>query len=121
MTENEEALRAEVPRVCSIYCTQVWDKALNQARVEASFVLRKAKNIYYPPAIRAPSLSSSKIDAPPKVTDPEQHSLGKVPSPPGNPPEMDEQPKADEKGAELTKDVTLDNRALNCSPGALQR
>ena len=97
VTENKEALKAEVPGVCRIYCAQVWDEALNQARVEASFVLRKAKNIYYPPTIRAPSLSSSKIDAPPKVADPKQHSLGKVPSSPGNPPEMDKQPKADEK------------------------
>ena len=79
-------------------------------------MLRKAKNIYYPPAIRAPSLSSSKIDAPPKVAGPEQHSLGKVPSPPGNPPEMDEQPKPDEKGAEMTKDVTLDNTVPSAAP-----
>ena len=27
----------------------VWDEALNQAGVEASFMLRKAESIYYPP------------------------------------------------------------------------
>ena len=43
MVEIEDTLRAEVPRVRRLYCAQVWDDALNQARVEASFVLRKAE------------------------------------------------------------------------------
>ena len=61
-------------------------------------------------------MSSSKIDALPKVADPEQHNLCKVLSPPRNPPEMDEQPKADEKGDEMTKDVTLDNTVPSAVP-----
>ena len=106
--ETEEAFRAEVPGVCRIYYTQVWDEALNRVGVKASSVLRKAENVYYPSAIHAPSLSSSMIDTPPEVADPEQHSPGKVPPPPSNPPKMTEQPKANEKGAEMTKEVTLD-------------
>ena len=52
VAETEDSLRAEVPAVCRTYCALIWDEALNQAGVEASSVLRKAKSIYYPPAIR---------------------------------------------------------------------
>ena len=51
MAETEDALRAEVPAVCRTYCALTWDKALNQAGVEASSVLRKAGSVCYPPAI----------------------------------------------------------------------
>ena len=34
--------------VCKLYYSQVWAEALNQAGVEASSELRKAKNMYYP-------------------------------------------------------------------------
>ncbi|KAL0007968.1 hypothetical protein SO802_009470 [Lithocarpus litseifolius] len=57
VAETEEALRAEVSGVCRTYCRQVWLEALNQAGVEASSTLRKAKSVYYPAAIR-PSLPS---------------------------------------------------------------
>ena len=29
IAETEEALRAEVPVVCRIYCAKTWDEALN--------------------------------------------------------------------------------------------
>ena len=53
VVETEETLRAEVLAVCRIYYAQTWDEALNRARVEASFELRKAENVFYPLAIRA--------------------------------------------------------------------
>ena len=81
VVEIEEALRVEVLGVCRIYCAQVWDKALNKTGVEASFVLKKAENVYYPPAISASSSSNSKISAPPKVVDLEKHNPSKVPPP----------------------------------------
>ena len=59
VTETEEAFRAEVAEVCRFYCLQVWNEALNQARVEASSALRRAKNMYYPLAI---CISGSKAD-----------------------------------------------------------
>ena len=52
MVETEDSLKAEVPTMCRTYCALIWDEALNQAGVKASSVLRKAKSIYYPPAIR---------------------------------------------------------------------
>ena len=114
--ETEEALRAEVPGVCWIYCAQVWDEALNRDAVKASSMLRKEKNVYYPLAIRAPSSSSSKINAPPEVRDLEKHSPGKVLPPPGSPPKMAEQPTTDEKGAEMTKEVALDATVPPATP-----
>ena len=48
MAETEIALRAEVSEVCRNYCSQVWIEALNQVEVEASSMLRRAENIYYP-------------------------------------------------------------------------
>ena len=46
--EIEDALRVEVSGVCRNYCSQVWNEALNQAGVEASFILRKAESVYNP-------------------------------------------------------------------------
>ena len=60
MVETEEALGAEVSGVCRTYCAQVWDEALNEARVEASSMLRKVESVYYPPAIRLSGFSGSK-------------------------------------------------------------
>ena len=51
VAETEDALRAEVPVVCRTYCAQTWDEALNRARLEAFFKLRKTENIFYPQAI----------------------------------------------------------------------
>ena len=62
MAETEDTLRAEVPAVCRTYCAQTWEEALNQAGVEASFVLKRAESVYYPPAIRPASSSDSKAD-----------------------------------------------------------
>ena len=39
VAETEEALRAKVSKVCRYYCLQVWNEALNQAKVEASSTL----------------------------------------------------------------------------------
>ena len=41
-----------------LYCSQVWNKALKQAGVEASSDLWKVENVYYPPAIRETAPSS---------------------------------------------------------------
>ena len=65
VTETQATLKAQVPGVCRLYCSQVWNEALKQAGVEASSDLWKVENVYYPPAIRetAPSSSEAK-DAP---------------------------------------------------------
>nr|XP_023902107.1 uncharacterized protein LOC112013954 [Quercus suber] len=53
VAETEENFRAEVPAVCREYCALTWQEALDRAGVESSSELRKTKNIYFPPAIRA--------------------------------------------------------------------
>ena len=48
VADTKKALRAEVSGVYGTYCLQVWNESLNQARVKASSVLRKAESVYYP-------------------------------------------------------------------------
>jgi len=105
VAKTEDALRAKVPGVCGLYCAQVWDEALNQARVKASSMLRKVESVYYPEAICASSSSSSKVDIPPKVADLEKNNPEKVPPSSGSPPKVVEQPGATEKEAEASKGV----------------
>ena len=62
MAEMEETLRAEVPMVCHIYCTQTWDEALNRAGVEASFELRRPENVFYPEEIRTSAPPSNQAE-----------------------------------------------------------
>ena len=65
VAETQATLKAQVPGVCRLYCSQVWNEALKQAGVEVSSDLWKVENVYYPPTIRetAPSSSEAK-DAP---------------------------------------------------------
>ena len=68
VAETQATLMAQVPRVCRLYCSQVWNKALKQAGVEASSNLWKAERVYYPPAIREDAPFSSEVrDAPEEV------------------------------------------------------
>ena len=62
VVETEEVLKAKVLEVCMNYYLQMWNKALNQAKVEASSALRGAESVYYPPTIHASSSSKSKAD-----------------------------------------------------------
>ena len=52
VAETQVVFKAQIPGVCRLYCFQVWNEALKQARVEASSDLWKAKKVYCPPAIR---------------------------------------------------------------------
>ena len=90
----EEALRAEVLKVCRFCCLQVWNEALDQAGVEASSALRRAKNVNYPPTIRA---SGSKVDSVSKEDADNEASTAKI-LPSSNSPRKDtKQAKALEK------------------------
>ena len=68
VAETQAALKAQVPGVCKLYCSQVWNEALKQARVDASSNLWKAECVFYPPAIREDATPSSEVrDAPKEV------------------------------------------------------
>ena len=62
VVKTKDALKAEVPTVCRTYCALKWGEALNLAGVEASSMLRRAKSIYYPPAICPSNSSDPKVD-----------------------------------------------------------
>ena len=68
VAETQATLKAQVPGVCRLYCSQVWNEALKQAGVEASFNLWKAEHVYYPSTIREDAPSNSAVrDAPKEV------------------------------------------------------
>ena len=50
VAETQTAFKAQVLRICRLYCSQVWNEALKQAEVEASSILWKMENVYYPSA-----------------------------------------------------------------------
>ncbi|XP_050249313.1 uncharacterized protein LOC126696670 [Quercus robur] len=52
VAETQAILKAQIPGVCRLYCSQVWEEALKRAGVNASSDLWKAENIFYPTAIR---------------------------------------------------------------------
>ena len=65
VAETQATLKAQVPGVCRLYCSQVWNEALKQAGVEVVSDLWKVEHVYYPPAIRKAAPSSSEVrDAP---------------------------------------------------------
>ena len=66
VTKTQAALKAQVPGVCRLYCSQVWNEALKQAGVKASSNLWRVENVYYPPAIKETTPSSSKVRGVPK-------------------------------------------------------
>ena len=78
VAETEEALRAEVLEVCKFYCLQVWNEALDQVGIEASSTLRRAENVYYPPAIGTLGSSGSKADSASKEADEGKESPAKA-------------------------------------------
>ena len=51
VAKTQASLKAQIPGVCRLYCSQVWDEALKRAGVEASSDLWKAESVFYPPAI----------------------------------------------------------------------
>ena len=99
MVETEDAFRAEVSEVCRFYYLKVWKEALNQARVEAFFALRRAENVYYPQTIRA---SGSKVDSVSKEADEGEESPTKALPTTNISSEAAEHAKDAEKAVDLT-------------------
>ena len=105
MAKTEEALKAEVAEVCRFYCLQVWNEALDQAGVEAFSTLRRAKNVYYPPAIRS---SGSMADLVSSGTDEGKESPTKT-LPTANISSKEAEPSENaQKAADITQEVAHD-------------
>ena len=58
VAETQASLKAQIPGVCRLYCSQVWEEALKQAGVEASSDLWKTESIFYPSVIRETASTS---------------------------------------------------------------
>ena len=61
VAKTQATLKAQIPRVCKLYCFQVWNEALKQARVEASSDLWKVEKVYYPPTTMKPPLPAPRL------------------------------------------------------------
>ena len=108
VAETEEALRAEVSEVCRFYCLQVWNEAFDQARVETSSSLKRAKSVYYLPTIRASGSSGFKADIAPKEANEGKESPTKALPTANIPPKKAEQSEVAEKVADASKEVAHD-------------
>ena len=65
VADTQATLKVQIPGVCRLYCSRVWNEALKRAGVEASSDLWKAEKVYYPLAIRETASASSKaVSAP---------------------------------------------------------
>ena len=69
VAETQASLKPQIPGVCRLYCSQVWEEALKRVGVDASSDLWKVESIFYPPAIREAASASSEA-----VSD--QHEAG---------------------------------------------
>ena len=75
----------------------MWYEALNQAGVEASSALRRAENVYYPPAIRQFAPSFLRVDVKSEVAKVSKDSITNVIATSVNLSEEAERPGATEK------------------------
>lgn len=97
VAETQATLKAQVLGVCRLYYSQVWNEALKQARVEASFDLWKVENVYYPPAIREATFANSEADTTSEAANKDQASAANEPTPTDRPAEKVEHPGVSEK------------------------
>ena len=94
----------------------MWNEALDQAGVEASFTLRRAENVYYPPAIRASSSLSSKASSVSEEADEGKESPIEALPTANISPEAAEQFKVVEKAVDTTKEVAYDAQLPLATP-----
>ena len=67
IAETEKALRAEVPKVCRIFCARTWSEAFNRVGVETSSELYKPENVFYPEVIHPSVLLPHQADTPSSI------------------------------------------------------
>ena len=60
VADTQASLKAQIPGVCRLFCSQVWEEALKRVGVDASSDLWKVENIFYPTAICEATSTSSK-------------------------------------------------------------
>ena len=85
VAETQASLKAQIPVVCRLYCSQVWEEALKRAGVDASSNLWKAESIFYPTAIREAAFTSSEAVSDQHEGGVTQSEAVQVGAPPGEP------------------------------------
>ena len=105
VAETQATLKAQVPRVCRLYCSQVWNEALKQARVEVSSDLWRVENVYYPPAIRETALVSSEAKSALEEAETARPEVALAITTPNEPAEEGELPGVTETHGSLNLEV----------------
>ena len=108
VVETETNLKTQVPRVCRLYCSQVWAEALNRARVEASSELKRVENVYYPSTIQESAPASSKADTAPKAAEAGQDNATNAFTPLNKPTKETEHPRMSEKEKTINQETSQD-------------
>ena len=105
VAETQATLKAQVPGVCRLYCSQVWNESLKQAGVETSSDLWKVEKVYYPPAIReAAPVSSEAVSAPEEAETARLEATLAITTP-NEPAEEGELPRATETHGSLNPEA----------------
>ena len=78
VADTQASLKAQIPGVCRLYCSQVWEEALKRAGVEASSDLWKAESVFYPPAIREIASTSSEAMSAPQEAEAAQSEAAQI-------------------------------------------
>ena len=83
VAEIQASLKAQIPRVCRLYCSQVWGEALKRAGVEASSDLWKAESVFYPQAICETASAISETMSVPQEAEAAQSEIAQIIVTPG--------------------------------------
>ena len=78
VVETQASLKAQIPGVCRLYCSQVRDEALKRAGVEASSDLWKVESVFYPPAIRETASANSEAMSAPQEAEAAQSEPAQI-------------------------------------------
>ena len=105
VAKTQATLKAQVPGVCRLYYSQVWNEALKQAGVKALSDLWKVENVYYPPAIRETAPVSSEAESAPKEAKTTWPEAVLAVTTPNKPAEEGELPGATETHGSLNPEV----------------
>jgi len=105
VAETQATLKAQIPGVCRLYCFQVWNEALKQARVEASSDLWKVEMLYYPPTIRETAPASSEAESTPEEAETARPEATLAVTTPNEPAEGGELPGVTETHGSLNPEA----------------
>ncbi|XP_030945663.1 plectin-like [Quercus lobata] len=83
VADTQASLKAQIPGVCRLYCSQVWEEALKRVKVEASSDLWKAESVFYPPAIRETTSTSSEAMSAPQEAEAAESEAAQIIVTPG--------------------------------------